>query len=116
MAGELRTTTVRVFNQELRIRTGESEAFVEEVSRFVDETTRGIAAQVKTGTPTQIAVLASLNIAEELFRERRDGTGSASAQELERRMHALIGRLEEIVPPETARAPRPAIVRSGAGG
>lgn len=116
MVPEPRTTTVLVFGQELRIRTAESAAFVEEVSRFVDETARGIAGHVKTATPVQVAVLAALNIAEELLRERRDGVASAASEELERRMRGLIERLETILPEENARVPKPAVVRAGAGG
>jgi cell division protein ZapA len=115
MVSESRTTTVRILDQEFRIRTDESAEFVESVARYVDETMRGILARMTTGTPLQAAVLAALNIAEELHRLRRDGNGAAG--DTERRLLHLLQRLEEIAPAAPpVQVPASAAVRAGARG
>lgn len=115
MIPESRTMTVRILDQEFRIRTEESPEFVAAVARQVDETMRGIQSRMTTGTPLQAAVLAALNIAEELHRLRRDGNGSAG--EADRRVLHLLQRLEEIAPTGSdVRVPKAAAVRAGAGG
>jgi cell division protein ZapA len=106
MGAEARTTTVRILGQEYRIRTEESPEFVETVALHVDETLRAIAARMSTGTAAQIAVLGALNIAEELFRERRDGSNGTPTKEIESRVKAMLGRLEEVVGDAVPRARR----------
>ena len=92
---EARTTSVHILGQEYKIRSTEDAAFVREVALFVDEVMHRISSKMTTGTTSQIAVLACLNIAEELFRERR-GNGSAPP-ELEERLQALLERVESLV-------------------
>jgi cell division protein ZapA (FtsZ GTPase activity inhibitor) len=96
MASERGTATVRIYGQEYRIRTEESAEFVREVAAFVDQTMQGIASRQSVGTNVQVAVFAALNIAEELFRVRRDGNGAPSG-EIESRLRAVLERLDEVV-------------------
>jgi len=114
MASEVRTTTVHIHGHEYRVRTEESPEFVRDVALFVDETMRQIAGRMNTGTSVQVAVLAALNIAEELFRERRDGNGAAS-REIESRMKAVLERLDEVAAPEKGPRARRA-ARTGSRG
>jgi cell division protein ZapA (FtsZ GTPase activity inhibitor) len=116
MASESRTTTVRILGHEYRIRTDESAEFVGEVAQFVDETLRAVASRMTAGTPAQVAVLGALNVAEQLFRERRDGNGAAAAPDLEERVRAMVARLEEAVPEPAPRVPKAAVARAGARG
>ena len=105
MDSEVRTTSVRILGRDYRIRTSADEAFVQEVARFVDGEMEKIAAGTRTGTVTQVAVLAALNIAEELFRGRRGGDSREGGDEVEERLRAILSRLDEIlvtVPAETA--------------
>jgi cell division protein ZapA len=105
MDSEVRTTSVRILGRDYRIRTSADEAFVQEVARFVDGEMEKIAAGTRTGTVTQVAVLAALNIAEELFRERRGGDSREGGDEVEERLRAILSRLDEIlvtVPAQTA--------------
>lgn len=115
MAADPRTTTVQILGQEYRIRTDESPEFVQSVALHVDETLRSIAARMTTGTAAQIAVLGALNIAEELFRERRNGGNGAPSREIESRMKAMLHRLEEVVG-EDAPPPRRSGARAGSRG
>ena len=95
MSSEVRTTSVHILGHEYKIRSTEDGAFVREVALYVDELMHQISSKMTTGTTAQIAVLAALNIAEELFRERRNGTGPSS-KEVQERMRALLNRVEEI--------------------
>jgi cell division protein ZapA len=96
MSEKVRTTAVHIFGHEYKIRSTEESKFVQEVALYVDELMNRISSKISTGTSAQIAVLAALNIAEELFRERRNG-GQVLPGEAEDRMRALLGRLDEIV-------------------
>ncbi len=113
MNHDTRTTSVVILGRDYKIRTTESEEFVREVAAFVDGMMNRISSKMSTGTTSQIAVLAALNIAEELFRERRNGHAPAMPVALEAdgagvdvndRVIALIQRLDEIAEgPETTR-------------
>lgn len=103
MSSEVRTTSVVILGRDYKIRTTESEEFVRDVARFVDEMMNRISSKMSSGTTSQIAVLAALNIAEELFRERRNGhaaasvDGSSSGDEADERMRAVLHRVEELL-------------------
>lgn len=95
MSQEARTISVHILGQEFRIRSSEDAAFVREVAFFVDEVMHRISSKMTSGTSSQVAVLAALNIAEELFRERRGG-GSPPSSEVEQRLRNLIERVESL--------------------
>jgi cell division protein ZapA len=97
MSSSAHTTSVRILGHEYKIRSTESGEFVRQVALYVDELMHQMSSRMNSGTTSQIAVLAALNIAEELFRERRSGAVGSKA-ELEKRLKSVIGRLDEIVP------------------
>ena len=110
---ETRTMTVHILGHEYRIRSNESGEFVREVALYVDDLMHRISSRMASGTTAQVAVLAALNIAEELFRERQNGSGPGSAEEIDERLKALVSRVEEILDaPDTAAA---VATGSGAG-
>lgn len=92
---EARTMTVHILGQEYRIRSTESGEFVREVALYVDELMSRISSRMTSGTNAQVAVLAALNIAEELHRERR--APSQPGPEVEARLQGLSNRVEEII-------------------
>ena len=89
--------TVHILGNEYRIRSTESGEFVREVALHVDELMHRIASRMNAGTSSQVAVLAALNLAEELLRERRNGTGGVAAEEIDDRLRALANRVDEII-------------------
>ncbi len=115
MAAEPRTVSVHILGHEYKVRTTEEGDFVREVALYVDELMHRISSRMTTGTQTQVAVLAALNVAEELFRERRDGVAGGNADEVNSRLEALVGRVEEIIrePGSTADALSPSESRAG---
>jgi len=99
MGSEPRTLTVHILGHEYKIRSTESGEFVRDVALYVDELMHQIASKMSAGTQTQVAVLAALNIAEELFRARKGGNGSGEEmqEQLDARLRELVGRVDEII-------------------
>jgi cell division protein ZapA (FtsZ GTPase activity inhibitor) len=108
---DVRTISVHILGHEYKVRSTEDGAFVREVALYVDELMHQISAKMSSATPSQIAVLAALNVAEELFRVRRNGGSGApgEAQEIEVRLKGVLARLGEVeqpLPSEETAAPR----------
>jgi cell division protein ZapA len=108
---DVRTISVHILGHEYKVRSTEDGAFVREVALYVDELMHQISAKMASATPSQIAVLAALNIAEELFRARRNGGAAAPAeeQEIEVRLKSVLARLGEVgqpLPSEESASPR----------
>ncbi len=61
---------VKIFNQELRIRTDEAPEYVREVARYLDAKIFEVVNSASATSPTKAVILAALNITDELFRER----------------------------------------------
>lgn len=99
MSSDFRTTSVMILGREYKIRTNESEEFVLAVADFVDGMMNQISGKMQSGTTSQVAVLAALNIAEELFRERRvvHVAPPAAVDELNERLRGLSVRLDEVL-------------------
>lgn len=68
---EPNTVSVSIFGSEYKIKGADPE-YIQSVAAYVDGKMRELERRLATGTPTKIAILASLNIADELFRERTD--------------------------------------------
>jgi cell division protein ZapA len=68
---EPNTLSVTIFGSEYKIKGADPE-YIQSVAAYVDGKMRELERRLATGTPTKIAILASLNIADELFRERAE--------------------------------------------
>ena len=71
MTGKNEPVTVEIYGQSYNVRGEGDPAYLTELARLVDARMREIAPQVATGDPTKIAILAALNIADDLTRFRR---------------------------------------------
>lgn len=71
MGQEPNTVSVSILGSEYKIKGADPE-YIQSVAAYVDGKMRELERRLATGTPTKIAILASLNIADELFRERND--------------------------------------------
>ncbi|MGE5176210.1 MAG: cell division protein ZapA [Hyphomicrobiales bacterium] len=94
MGQESNTVSVSIFGSEYKIKGADPE-YIQSVAAYVDGKMRELERRLATGTPTKIAILASLNIADELFRERTerdrqetDATGRTQA--LARALEAVL--------------------------
>jgi cell division protein ZapA len=66
------SVTVQIAGVKYALKTDEDERWVKSVAALVDERFREIQKKARTPDTQAVAVLTALQIAEELFRERRD--------------------------------------------
>ena len=66
------SVTVQIAGARYALKTDEDERWVRSVAALVDERFREIQKKARTPDTQAVAVLTALQIAEELFRERRD--------------------------------------------
>jgi cell division protein ZapA len=90
-----RVVPVDIHGQRYPIRSTLDPEYVARLALFVDEKMRAAAETTPTGDGLRLAVLAALNIADELFRCRdanrdRDGRLAERAEELERLLDRLL--------------------------
>jgi cell division protein ZapA (FtsZ GTPase activity inhibitor) len=69
---DLKTTRVTIFGEEYVLKSGESEAYAREISRYVDRRMKQIAREMNISDPGKIAIMAALEIADHLFRYRQN--------------------------------------------
>jgi cell division protein ZapA len=89
MSEQGRVIPVEIQGQRYPIRSTLDAAYVSRLAVYVDEKMRAAADTTPTGDALRLAVLAALNIADELFRCReatrdKDGRLAERAEELER--------------------------------
>jgi|SRR5688572_12848275 cell division protein ZapA len=95
MSDQSRVVAVEIHGQRYPIRSTLDQEYVERLAAFVDERIRAAADSTPTGDSLRLAVLAALNIADELFRCRdanrtRDGRLADRAGELERLLDRVL--------------------------
>ncbi len=73
---EPKSVTVTIYGQAYTLKGGAEPDYVQEVAAFVDERMKEVADSSSVASTAKIAILAAINIADELFREqqkRREG-------------------------------------------
>jgi cell division protein ZapA len=88
--------SVEIFGQEYKIKGDADADHILEFAQYVDGKMRDVAHGAPVGSLTKIAILAALNIAEELFRERSEK--QRLVQDVETSTRRMRRKLEEIVP------------------
>ncbi|MBM3307086.1 MAG: cell division protein ZapA [Candidatus Eisenbacteria bacterium] len=63
---------VEIFGSEYRIRGDADPESIQEIAHYVDSKMREVDGETALGSSLKVAILAALNIAGELFRERDD--------------------------------------------
>ncbi len=91
---EKHTVVVKVYNQDLRLRTTEPPDYVREIARYVDAKIFEIVDSTGSTSSSKSVILAALNIADELFRERE--THRKLIEQLEQGSKAIEEKLSEI--------------------
>jgi cell division protein ZapA len=66
-----RTVTVEVAGLKFQLKTDADEAYVKSLARFVTDKVEEVRASSRTIATHNIALLAAMNIADDLFRHRR---------------------------------------------
>jgi cell division protein ZapA len=67
----VKTTRVEIFGNEYHIRAEADADYVKNVAAYVDAKMSEIAENQKLVSSTKVAILAAINVADELFQERR---------------------------------------------
>lgn len=66
------TLRVNIFGEEYPVRAKADPDYITAVAKYVDQKMRDIAQKIPNRSFANVAVLAALNITDELFRERQD--------------------------------------------
>ena len=95
MSTDPKPVSVEIFGQRYPIRSALDAEYVTRLASYVDSKIRAAGASAPSSDPQRLAVLAALNIADELFRTRenaraQDGTVVARAEELERLLDRVL--------------------------
>ena len=85
--------TVSIFGREYKIKGQTDEEYIQEMASYVDGKMKELAANSSLPSHERLAVLAALNIADELFQERRGRSETFSS--VERQTDQLISLLDE---------------------
>jgi len=93
---------VQILGQQLSIRGEADQAYILGVATYVDRKMREITEKLPVASLSKVAILASLNIADELFKERasREREG-VSQDDQAKRLSAVIHRLDELLDERT---------------
>lgn len=82
---------VQIFGHSYTIRGEADHAYITEVSAYVDRKMREITERLPVASLSKVAILASLNIADELFKER------ARQDDRTRQLNERAARLNEVL-------------------
>lgn len=88
--------SVNIYGEEYRIRAEGDVEYIQDVARYVDRKMREFADNTTNKSPVRIAILAALNIADELLKERQEGQNDLSR--VEQRASDIISLLDEKLP------------------
>jgi len=96
---------VEIHGQKYAVRSDLDPQYVAELAAFLDEKMRAASRELTAAEPLRVAVIAALNISDELFRTRAVADGKDSAvrartAELERMLDAVLeGAPQTVVDP-----------------
>jgi cell division protein ZapA len=94
---------VDIHGQRYAVRSELDPQYVGELATYLDTRMQMAARELASGDPLRIAVIAALNLADELFRARADATG------LERRVQSRTADLERLLDGALNQADRQAV-------
>jgi cell division protein ZapA len=90
------SVTVEIFGQEYKIKGDADPDRMGEIARYVDAKMKEASHGASAGSLAKIGILAALNIADELFRERAEK--HKMQEDIESATVRMRRKLEEIVP------------------
>jgi len=86
---------VQILGQQLPLRTEADPKYAIELAEFVDGKMREVTKMLPVASVSKVAILASLNIADELFKERANKRRTGS--DFQDRATVLLRRLDEVL-------------------
>lgn len=95
--GKGKLINVKIMDGEYTVTGNVDEEYTKEIARYVDQKMREMAEKLSYSSSAKLAILTALNIADELFDERK--TKSQLIEELSRRARAMAQTLEQRLSP-----------------
>ena len=87
---------VTIYGQEYTIKAPADASYIKNIAEYVDEKMREVQEELSTPqVPAKVAILAAMNIADDLFAEKRNR--EKSTNEVERKVSSLIEEVEEAI-------------------
>jgi cell division protein ZapA len=90
---EKNATTVEIFGREYKIRGVADEQYMRTVAGYVDKKMREVSSGPSLPSHDRLAILAALNIADELFQERKQASDVQTG--IEQKANKLISILDQ---------------------
>lgn len=90
------STKVEIYGQEYRISGDADPQYVAQIAKYVDTKMKEVAGGTSLGSVSKTAILAALNIAEELFKEKDEKNRILTG--IEAATSRMKEKLEEITP------------------
>jgi cell division protein ZapA len=90
---EKNATTVEIFGREYKIRGVADEQYIQKVAAYVDKKMKEVTQGSSLPSQDRLAILTALNIADELFQERKQSSDLYSS--IEQKTHKLISILDQ---------------------
>lgn len=96
-----RVVTVEIHGQRYAVRSDLDQAYIAELAAYLDQKMRLAADELSSADSLRIAIIAALNLADELYRARADGAGVEGrvlekAAEIERLVDAVLSGQQRI--------------------
>lgn len=70
-----RVVTVEIHGQRYAVRSDLDQAYITELAAYLDQKMRLAADELSSADSLRVAIIAALNLADELYRARADGVG-----------------------------------------
>jgi cell division protein ZapA len=83
---------VDIYGQRLALQGDADQQYVHELAQYVEGQMNSIARNLTTSTPTKVAILAAINIADQLFKQ--ESRRQAGEAEVERRADGLLQSID----------------------
>ncbi len=104
--GKERLVEIKVFGQTYTVKTDAEEDYIQEVARYVNDKMEEVLKKTKSVSTLNVAILAALNIADDLLKEKEKRTAllrevAAKSKDLVDKIDVKIGGIEFGKPPVT---------------
>jgi cell division protein ZapA len=101
MEDKKQTVTVNIYGEDYPIRGDADSAYIVQVASYLDAKMREVAQRNGSKSASKVAILAAMNITDELFRARR--ASSAEVKTIEEKTQTILEWLEAKLPSEPSR-------------
>ena len=95
-----KTIEIEVYGLRFSLQGEADESYFHELAQYVDGQMRRQSNNTTSGTPTKLAILAAINIADELFQQQR--RPQIKEAEIERRAQEILERIDQQLDPHLA--------------